>query len=98
MTVSASVGAPAVSSRRNPIVATPVPVPNSDEVTGEAEYTKATLMEAMPASALLRSGSAELPMLEAEDLGVELRQRSNSVQVCFAWRLPQRQGWRQKLV
>ena len=92
MAVSAVVDAPAVSGCV-PLVAAPVSGPSSDEVTGEAESTKATLVEAMPASALLlRSGSAELPLLDAEDLGVELKQRSNSVQVRFAWRLPQWQG------
>ena len=81
MAVTAAVGAPTVSGCK-PNGAAPVPVPSSDGVTGEAVLTEAALMEAMPASALPpRSGSAELPLLDAEDLGVELKQRSNSVQV-----------------
>ena len=97
MAVSAAVDEPAVS-RCKPTVAAPVPEPSSDEVKGDAVLTQAALMEDLPASALLpRSGSAELPPLDAEDLGVALKQRSNSVQVRFAWRLPLWQGWHEKV-
>ena len=96
MAVSAAIDAPAVSGCK-PTVAAPVSVPTSHEVTGAPGLTEAAVVEAMPASALLpRSGSAELPPLDAEDLGVELKQRANSVQVRFAWRLPQRKGWPQQ--